>query len=318
MSNGNGHHWSKFCWRDHMADPALCDCSLAAKGFWIGILALMHESTPVGHLAIDGKPVTISRMASYVRCTVRQAEKALGELETAGVFSRTPDGTIYSRRMVRDAEAADAARTWGRAGGNPNLKPKPNGATHDPPKPGGVNPPVNAEGYPPPNPTPLTLPLTEGVNGGVIPRTRTEKETEVEVEKKVSVFSNLPSSSSVLARVAAACETPPVGTFGAEPDQEPVSTARQIEAQNLLGKVVRKLDCRTAISQPTGRRPKLTVVEQIAAVLHGPVLDDAALEGEILEPPIRRGPVDPQRTVAEQLAALGYPEMAMQHAEAVP
>jgi hypothetical protein len=52
-------------------------------------------------------------------------------------------------------------------------------------------------------------------------------------------------------------------------------------------------------------------------VLHGPVLDDAALEGEILDPPIRRGPVDPQRTVAEQLAALGFPEMARQRLDAV-
>jgi hypothetical protein len=34
------------------------------------------------------------------------------------------------------------------------------------------------------------------------------------------------------------------------------------------------------------------------------------LEGEILGPPIRRGPCDPQRTVAEQLAALGFPELA--------
>jgi hypothetical protein len=45
-------------------------------------------------------------------------------------------------------------------------------------------------------------------------------------------------------------------------------------------------------------------------------LDPAALEGEILEPPIRRGPVDPQRTVEEQLAALGFPEMARQRLDA--
>ena len=304
MSNGNGHHWSKFCWRDHMADPALCDCSLAAKGFWIGILALMHESTPVGHLAIDGKPVTVNRMASYVRCTVRQAEKALGELEAAGVFSRTPDGTIYSRRMVRDAEAAETARAWGKAGGNPNLKPKPNGASHGPPEPGGVNPPVKADGYPPPNPTPLTPPLTEGVNGGVIPRGRVRKETEE--EKKVSVFSNLPSSSAVLARVAAACETPPVGTFGADPEQEtdapdenPASNALQIATQTIVGKLARKLE--SSGKTPQGKRPQLTVIEQQDYVLHGEAIEDDRPDGWV---PRRPAPLDPVRTREQQYAEL--------------
>ena len=177
-------------WRDHISDPALRDCSLASKGFWIGILALMHEGTPVGHLTIGGKAATPKQMAFNVNCTVRQAEKCLAELEAACVFSRTDDGTIYSCRMVKDAEAAETAKAWGKAGGNPNLKPKPNGASHGPTEPGGVNPPVNTQGYPPPNPTPLTLPLTEGVKGGVIPRGRVKKETEE--EERASNLSNLP------------------------------------------------------------------------------------------------------------------------------
>ena len=73
---------------------------------------------------------------------------------------------------------------------------------------------------------------------------------------------------------------------------------------------------KAAATHAQGKRPKLTVVEQVDAVLHGPELDPAALEGEIL-PPIRRGPVDPQRTVAEQLAALGFPEMASRIGSAV-
>ena len=56
-----------------------------------------------------------------------------------------------------------------------------------------------------------------------------------------------------------------------------------------------------------GAKPQRSRSEQVDQVLHG----------EILEPP-RRGPVEPQRTVAEQLAALGFPQTveAAAHADA--
>jgi len=325
MSNGNGHRWSKFWWRDHQGDAALRACSLAARGYWMEVLCIAHEAERVGHVLINGKKPTGRQMAIIAGCTEREARKLEAELEDAGVFSRTDDGTIYSRRMVKDAEAAETARAWGKAGGNPNLKPKPNGASHGPPEPGGVNPPVKVEGYPPPNPTPLTPPLTEEVNGGVIPRGRVRKETEE--EKKVSVFNNLPSSSAVLARVAAACETPPVGTFGAEPEQEtdapdenPVSNALQIATQNLVGKLARKLE--SSGKTPIGKRPQLTVIEQQDYVLHGEVIEADRPAGWV---PQRPGPRDPLRTreqqyaellgisLAEANAALGHPQ-TLEHA----
>jgi hypothetical protein len=54
-----------------------------------------------------------------------------------------------------------------------------------------------------------------------------------------------------------------------------------------------------------GVKPERSPTEQIEAITQ-PATN---VVGEIL-PPIRRGPLDPQRTVAEQLAALGYPQMA--------
>jgi hypothetical protein len=297
MSNGNGHHWSKFCWRDHMADPALRDCSLSSKGFWIGILALMHECTPVGHLTIGGKQATPRQMASYVNCTLRQAEKALAELEAAGVYSRTPDGTIYSRRMVKDAAASEAGRE--------HIAKRWNGTkpaeTPPPPKPGPISPPIRepiseptSQAFRDPNSPPNRTPITKSQ----IP------ESEVEPEKEERKFSNLTYTSPVLARVAAACETPPAGTFGSEPEPEPASNALQFATQNIVGKVARKLE--SSGKSPPGKRAHLTVVQQIDAVLRGPVLDEEALVGDIM-PPIR-GPQPPQRTVAEQLAALGFPQ----------
>jgi hypothetical protein len=54
-----------------------------------------------------------------------------------------------------------------------------------------------------------------------------------------------------------------------------------------------------------GAKPERSRSEQIDAITH----PTTNVVGEIL-PPIRRGPLEPVRTVAEQLAALGYPQMA--------
>lgn len=127
--NGNGHRWSKFCWRDWQQDVALRSCSLGARGFWIECLAAMHEGNPVGHLTFNGKPASLKQMATNANCTLKEAKRFSDELEEAGVFSRATNGTIFCRRMVRDAQDAETARENGKKGGNPQLK--------------GVNPPLN-------------------------------------------------------------------------------------------------------------------------------------------------------------------------------
>lgn len=125
MSNGNGHHWSKFCWRDHQWDVALRACSLPARGYWMAMLCVMHEGTPVGYLTVNGRPVTTKQMASIAFCTEREAKKCEAELEEAGIFSRTEEGVIYCRRMAREALADAAAKeAWeahGKRGGNPQI-----------------------------------------------------------------------------------------------------------------------------------------------------------------------------------------------------
>lgn len=62
----------------------------------------MHEGEPYGHLRLKGNDVPIPALARMVGSQVKKVTRLLAELETAGVFSRTQEGTIYSRRMVRD------------------------------------------------------------------------------------------------------------------------------------------------------------------------------------------------------------------------
>ncbi|TPE53063.1 hypothetical protein [Amaricoccus solimangrovi] len=111
----------KFYPSDWRADPRLRMCSLAARGLWMEMLALMHEATPYGHLLISGISPTDAQLAVLAGAPSDQIPDLLGELESAGVFSRTRSGAIYSRRMTRDDKKSAQARKNGKNGGNPIL-----------------------------------------------------------------------------------------------------------------------------------------------------------------------------------------------------
>lgn len=111
----------KFFPSDWRSDPALRVCSLAARGLWIEMLAIMHEADPRGSLLISGKAPTPAQLASLVGASLEEVQMMLAELEGAGVFSRKRNGVIYSRRIERDEIKASKNRENGKKGGNPTL-----------------------------------------------------------------------------------------------------------------------------------------------------------------------------------------------------
>lgn len=111
----------KFYPTDWRSDPALRMCSPAARGVWIDMICLMHEATPYGHLLVNGRCPTDAQIAVLLGLPPDQFSEIQGELEAAGVFSRTKDGVIYSRKMTRMAKKSATARRNGRKGGNPRL-----------------------------------------------------------------------------------------------------------------------------------------------------------------------------------------------------
>lgn len=102
--------WMKFYPADWRADPALRMCSLAARGLWVEMLSIMHEAEPYGYLLVNGRPVTDAQLAVLAAAPSDQVPSLLDELETAGVFSRTRKGVIFSRRMVRDEKKSEEGR----------------------------------------------------------------------------------------------------------------------------------------------------------------------------------------------------------------
>lgn len=124
--------WMKFYPSDWRADPRLRICSVGARGLWMEMLCLMHEADPIGHLIVNDGLLDDIQIGILAGSTPKETAKLLAELEKAGVFSRSENGTIYSRRMVRDAEKARKDKENGGRGGNPNITK-------------GVNPPDNGE-----------------------------------------------------------------------------------------------------------------------------------------------------------------------------
>jgi hypothetical protein len=137
----------RFYTTDWRGDVPLRMCSFAARGLWIDLLTLMHESDRPGLLLIAGQAPSARQLAALLGGGEKEIAKLLNELESAGIFSRDAEtGAILSRRMVRDREKAEIDRENGRSGGNPNLKApdKPGGGGPDN---RGVNPKAKAHGF---------------------------------------------------------------------------------------------------------------------------------------------------------------------------
>jgi len=132
--------WMKFFPADWRSDPKLRMCSIAARGFWMECLCLMHEADPYGHLIINRKAPSDPQLAALTGTDPSTVRTLLSELEEAGVFSRNRAGVIYSRRMVADEKMAVLARKNGKKGGNPSLcNQTQNPPPDNPPDKGYVN-----------------------------------------------------------------------------------------------------------------------------------------------------------------------------------
>lgn len=125
--------WFKWYPSDWRAEARLRLCSRAARSLWLDMLGLMHESTLIGYLLINGKNPTPEQLARVLGDDLQDLVPWLEELHAAGVYSETDDGVIFSRRMVRDAEMAEKGRSdialrWGAKGKsaeNTNRDPNP-------------------------------------------------------------------------------------------------------------------------------------------------------------------------------------------------
>jgi hypothetical protein len=103
------------------------------------MLCIAAVHVPTGYVAVNGRGLGVTDIARLAGVTETEARDLIGELDRNGVFSRDRKGTIYSRRLVRDARKAEIARKNGKNGGNPSLgKNRGNQPSDNPPLKGEV------------------------------------------------------------------------------------------------------------------------------------------------------------------------------------
>lgn len=96
--------WMKFYPSDWLSDEGLRSCSVAARGLWMDLIALMSKSNTHGYLLIGGMPPSVEKISKIVGEDVGVTRGLLEELESHHVFSRDEDNVVFSRRMRRDEE----------------------------------------------------------------------------------------------------------------------------------------------------------------------------------------------------------------------
>jgi hypothetical protein len=108
--------WMKWYPSDWRGDPLVRACSPVSRYVWMEMIGLMHEAEPYGHLILAGRAIDYSTLAALIGMDVGEVKRAVKELESRGVFSRTEKGVIYSRRMVRASELSETRAKNGAKG----------------------------------------------------------------------------------------------------------------------------------------------------------------------------------------------------------
>ena len=114
-----GLPYLKFYPSNWRADAGVRSSSLAARGFWVECLFLMHGSSRRGYLLLQDRQPSDRELAVQVGATLANVRRYRRELLEKGVAEHTPDGVLFSRKMVRD----EIRRRNGAKGGNPALTP---------------------------------------------------------------------------------------------------------------------------------------------------------------------------------------------------
>lgn len=111
---------------DWVSEAGLRLCSLEAKGLWIELLCIVWRLEDRGVLRINGKKITSKGLAKMMGENLEKIERCLKELKDNDVYSTLSDGTIYSRRQVREAYIQKIRSEAGKKGGmvkqSPNKK----------------------------------------------------------------------------------------------------------------------------------------------------------------------------------------------------
>jgi len=101
---------------DWLSETGLRLCDLAARGLWIDLLCHMFKSPKRGLLYSRANQMGSREIAQLVGRPIAEVKQSIDQLIRYGVCETTADGTIYSRRLVREAARHDSKVMAGKIG----------------------------------------------------------------------------------------------------------------------------------------------------------------------------------------------------------
>jgi hypothetical protein len=107
---------------DWMTDTELRLLPLEARGLWIDMLCIMHQSETGYSLVSNGRKICAKSLSLLAHISPEKTENLLKQIIEAGVCSVDEDGVIYSRRLLRDKELREKRAKAGSKGGKKTQK----------------------------------------------------------------------------------------------------------------------------------------------------------------------------------------------------
>jgi hypothetical protein len=111
--------WTKWFWADWESDIGLRACGLKAQGLWMRMLSIMARSKKRGYLLDGEKQMESKTLAKLTGESEAEIDSLLDELFSHNVPSKSEEGIIFNRRMVRESELSVIRSEVGRLGGRP-------------------------------------------------------------------------------------------------------------------------------------------------------------------------------------------------------
>lgn len=131
MKPAKEHFWFKLESKNWLLHNGLRSVSLAARGLWIDMLALMHQTTHEddrGYLLVResgiARPYPTHKLAQWVGIDEVECKYLLDELERFDVYHYDERGIIYCAWMVDGEKLKRRKAVGGKLGGNPALLKK--------------------------------------------------------------------------------------------------------------------------------------------------------------------------------------------------
>lgn len=110
--------WFKFFPTDYLGDQDIALLPLDAQALWFRMVCVMYGTPKKGFLAKkNGAPMTPEELGRLSLTSAKDVGRLLPYLVSEGIFSRTGDGVVYCRRIVKVEQITEERKKAGRAGG---------------------------------------------------------------------------------------------------------------------------------------------------------------------------------------------------------